>query len=92
MNKSDLVKKIFDRTNGLDNKDIDEALRELFKFLSNSLKENNRIELRGFGSFSMRRRPMRLGRNPKTNQSINIESKSYTYFRASKNLKSDLNK
>ena len=76
MNKSDLVKKIFDRTNGLDNKDIDEALRELFKFLSNSLKENNRIELRGFGSFSMRRRPMRLGRNPKTNQSINIESKS----------------
>ena len=92
MNKSDLVKNIFRKTHYLDKKDIEEALDKTIEYMSLSLEKNKRIELRGFGTFSTRKRPTRMGRNPRTSESIIIHSKFYPYFRASKSLKSNINK
>ena len=59
--------------------------------LSSSLSKGNRIEIRGFGSFSVRSRKERIGRNPKTGKSISVSTKFHTYFRASKSLRDEIN-
>ena len=55
--------------------------------MSNSLKENKRIEIRGFGSFSLNYRPPRIGRNPKTGEKVNVPAKSVPHFKAGKQLR-----
>ena len=87
MNKSDLIKTISLQTDSLKKNDIEEAVNQLIKVISNSLLEKNRVEVRGFGTFSVRYRAVRLARNPKTGTSITVGSKLYTYFRPSKLLK-----
>ncbi len=90
MNKSDLIKKIAKKLNHLDKRDVEEGSSVIIQHLTNSLYSKNRIELRGFGSFSLRKREARFSRNPKSGKSILVESKSYLYFRPSKYLK-DIN-
>ena len=90
MNKSDLKKRIAKKLNHLDKRDIEEGSSIIIQHLTNSLYSGNRIELRGFGSFSLRKREARFSRNPKSGKSILVESKSYLYFRPSKYLK-DIN-
>ena len=87
MNKSDLIKNISSQIIGLKKSDTEEAVNQLINVISNSLLEKNRVEIRGFGTFSSRHRPVRLARNPKTGTSITVGSKFYTYFRPSKLLK-----
>jgi len=87
MNKSNLVKRISAKVKTLSKPDIQESVDLLVNFLSESLKSKNRVEIRGFGTFSLRYRPVRLARNPKTGTSITVRSKFYTYFRPSKLLK-----
>ena len=87
MNKSDLIKNISIRLDNLKKNDTEEAFNHLVSLISDSLLEKNRIEIRGFGTFSSRRRQNRLARNPKTGTSITVGSKFYTYFRPSKLLK-----
>ena len=87
MNKSNLVKRISAKVKSLSKPDIKEGVDFLIDFLSESLKSKNRVEIRGFGTFSSRYRPVRLARNPKTGTSITVRSKFYTYFRPSKLLK-----
>ena len=87
MNKSDLVKNISLQIDSIKKNDIGEAVNQLIDVISNTLLKKNRVEIRGFGSFSSRHRPLRLARNPKTGTSITVGSKSYTYFRPSKLLK-----
>ena len=84
MNKSDLIKTISLQTDSLKKNDIEEAVNQLIKVISSSLLEKNRVEIRGFGTFSSRHRSIRLARNPKTGTSITVRSKFYTYFRPSK--------
>ncbi len=91
MNKSDLVKSISSQTDSVKKNDIEESVNQLINFISNSLLEKNRLEIRGFGTFSSRNRPVRLARNPKTGTSITVGSKFYTYFRPSKLLKQQVN-
>lgn len=91
MNKSEIIKNINKETSSLNKSDIKEGVDSLINFLTYNLGLANRIEMRGFGSFSLRRRQARLSRNPKTGTSITIDSRYHTYFRASKLLKSDLN-
>jgi len=55
------------------------------------LSEGDRVELRGFGTFSTRLRSERISRNPKTGKSISVEKKNHPYFRAAKNLKKAIN-
>ena len=93
MNKSDLIKNISLQTDSVKKNDIEESVNQLINFISNSLLEKNRVEIRGFGTLSSRNfnRPFRLARNPKTGTSITVGSKFYTYFRPSKLLKQQVN-
>ena len=87
MNKSDLIKNISYNNSNIRKNDTEEAVNQLIEVISDSLLEKNRVEIRGFGTFSSRFRPVRLARNPKTGSSITVGSKFYTYFRPSKLLK-----
>ena len=87
MNKSDLIKNISFKIGSLKKTDTEEAVNQLINLISDSLLEKNRVEIRGFGTFSSRLRSGRLARNPKTGTSITVGSKFYTYFRPSKLLK-----
>jgi len=91
MNRSDLVKNISLQIGNIKKNDIEESVNQLVSFISNSLLEKNRVEIRGFGSFSSRYRSVRLARNPKTGTSITVGPKFYTYFRPSKLLKQQVN-
>ena len=91
MNKSDLIKNISFKIGNLKKTDTEEAVNQLINLISDSLLEKNRVEIRGFGSFSARYRSVRLARNPKTGTSITVGSKFYTYFRPSKLLKQQVN-
>jgi len=90
MNKSDLVELITNKNTYLTKKDIDECLSEVLDFASDSLGQGKRIEIRGFGTFSTRKRETRIARNPKTGKAIKVNSKYHPYFRAAKSLKSSL--
>ena len=91
MNKSDLVIKISRKQAHLKRVDVEEATDQLTGFISNALSKKNRIEIRGFGAFSTRKRNARLARNPKTGSSIAVNSKFHPYFRASKLLRQLVN-
>ena len=91
MNKSDLVNKISSKKAHIKKADIEEATDLLTVVISNTLSRNNRIEIRGFGTFSVRKRAARLARNPKTGSSITVNSKFHPYFRASKLLRQLVN-
>ncbi len=91
MNKSDLVNKISRKKPQIKKVDIEEATDLLTGLISNSLSRNNRIEIRGFGTFCVRKRDARLARNPKTGSSITVNSKFHPYFRASKLLRQLVN-
>ena len=91
MNKSDLVIKISRKLAQFKKVDIEEATDQLTNLIFNALSRNDRVEIRGFGTFSTRKRGARLARNPKTGSSIAVNSKFHPYFRASKLLRQLVN-
>ena len=91
MNKSDLVIKISRKQAHFKRVDIEEATDQLTNLIFNTLSRNDRVEIRGFGTFSTRERGARFARNPKTGSSIAVSSKFHPYFRASKLLRQALN-
>jgi len=91
MNKSELIKLIHIKNNFFSIQDVEDSVNNLIDFLSNSLSDENRIEIRGFGTFSVRKRDKRIARNPKTGKAISVQKKHHPYFRASKSLKETLN-
>jgi len=91
MNKSDLVVKISRKQAHFKRTDIEEATDQLTTLIFNALSGNDRVEIRGFGTFSTRKRDARLARNPKTGSSIAVNSKFHPYFRASKLLRQLVN-
>ena len=91
MNKSDLVIKIYRKQAHFKKVDIEEATDQLTNLIFNALSRNDRVEIRGFGTFSTRKRGARLARNPKTGSSIAVNSKFHPYFRASKLLRQLVN-
>lgn len=92
MNKLKIVEEITRREPYLNKQDIKQGLDILLNFVTQSLCEKKRMEIRGFGSFSVRLRKRRMSRNPKTGHPVAIESKFYPYFRSSKSIKYELNK
>ncbi|MEL0243921.1 MAG: HU family DNA-binding protein [Gammaproteobacteria bacterium] len=92
MNKSDLVNKISNKLDSFSEDDIAKSVESILELISQSLSKNRRVEVRNFGTFSIRSRGERLSRNPKTGTSVLVESKNHPYFRASKYLKQSLNK
>ncbi len=92
MQKSDLLEKLSTQHPTFSLSDSKIALDSLINNLSNLLSEKKRIEIRRFGSFSIRdRKPIR-GRNPKSGKAIELDSRSMIYFRPSKVLKNRINK
>jgi integration host factor subunit beta len=92
MNKYDLIKKISENTDSLNEEDLEQTVNIILKLISNSLNNGDRVEIRNFGTFSVRSRDQRISRNPKTGTSVLVEPKNHPYFRASKYLKESLNK
>ena len=90
-NKSDLIKNISSRVNLLKKRDIKKGVTQILSYITENLSKGKRIEIRGFGSLSLRPRKSRIGRNPRTGSSIAIERKFHPYFRASKELKRRIN-
>ena len=87
INKKDLIEIIAKEQDQLPYRDIELSVKTIIKSMVNSLRKGERIEIRGFGSFSLRYREPRVGRNPKSGQSVNIEERYVPHFKPGKNLK-----
>lgn len=91
MNKTDLVDKIVKATK-LTKKDSDKALTAIIGAISGSLSKGEKVQLVGFGSFEVRKRAARKGRNPQTGKEINIAARKVPVFKAGKALKDAVGK
>ena len=87
MTRSDLVELLAERFPQLTQKDADAAARALLQAMSDALEQGQRIEIRGFGSFGVTRRNPRLGRNPRTGQSVAIPERRVPHFKPGKTLR-----
>ena len=91
INKSDLIQDVSARCDYIPDADVDEAVREIIDLLSEKLIENNRIEVRGFGTFCLHHRDARQGRNPKTGETVMVPQKSIPHFKPGKALRECVN-
>jgi integration host factor subunit beta len=92
MTKSELVKILREKHPELQLKEVVNIVDLFFSMITDTLKDDGRIEIRGFGTFSIRERKARVARNPKTGETVEIDDRKVVYFRASKTLKDRLNK
>lgn len=91
MTKSELIEVLSRRQAHLKADDVDLAVKTLLEMMSGALTEGERIEIRGFGSFSLHFRPPRLGRNPKTGDSVALPGKHVPHFKPGKELRDRVN-
>lgn len=91
MTKSELIEILARHQAHLKADDVDMAVKTLLEMMSNALTEGERIEIRGFGSFSLHFRPPRLGRNPKTGDSVALPGKYVPHFKPGKELRDRVN-
>ncbi|EXI61877.1 integration host factor subunit beta [Mannheimia granulomatis] len=87
MTKSELIESLVSKNPTLQNKMVEDCVKEILEHLSLTLEEGGRVEVRGFGSFSLHYRQPRLGRNPKTGDSVPLSAKYVPHFKAGKDLK-----
>ena len=91
MIKSELVQIIAGRNPHLYQRDVETIVNAIFDEITQALCEGNRVELRGFGAFSVKNRPPRAGRNPRTGESVAVEEKWVPFFKTGKELRERLN-
>ena len=91
MNKSDLISNVFQNIDSLNKSDIDLGVNEILEIISSSLEERGRVEVRGFGTFSVANRKATTGRNPRTGEVIQIKASKSPKFKAGKALKDAVN-
>ncbi len=91
MIKSELVQKLADENPHLFTRDIERIVNTVFQEIADALAEGNRVELRGFGAFSVKHREARIGRNPRTGEAVAIEEKWTPFFKAGKEMRERLN-
>ena len=91
MTRSELVETILLKQAQLTPKDVDAAVKTILEQMTTFLEEGERIEIRGFGSFSLHHRPARMGRNPKTGESVKLASKYVPHFKPGKELRDRVN-
>ena len=91
MTRSELILKISQKNPHLFNRDIEEVVNAIFAEISHGLSRGDRIELRGFGAFSIKHRRSRIGRNPRTGESVQVEEKKIPFFKTGKRLRQLLN-
>lgn len=86
MNRSDLINQLKDHAS-LSKKDAEQIINIFFSTISDTLAENDRVEVRGFGSFTVKQYKPYVGRNPKSGQKISVPSKKLPFFKVGKELK-----
>lgn len=87
MTRSDLVEELAARFAQLTQRDAEHAVKTIQDAVSDALVQGQRIEIRGFGSFSVSRRPARIGRNPRSGESVSIPEKRVPHFKPGKALR-----
>ncbi len=92
MTKSELIARLAEQNPTLYHRDIEKLVNTVFDTITTALVEGNRVELRGFGAFSIRERKARLGRNPRTGESVDVEAKRMPFFKMGKGMKERLNR
>ena len=92
MIKSELVQKIAEANPHLYQRDVEHIVNAILDEITDALARGDRVELRGFGAFSVKHRPARIGRNPRSGEPVHIEEKYSPYFKAGKELRDRLNR
>ncbi len=91
MNKSDLINSLANSAKHISLKDMEVIVNEIFSSMTDSLKEGTRIEIRGFGSFEVRERKSRVGRNPKSGEKVQVGPRRVPFFKVGKELRERIN-
>ncbi len=87
MTKRELVEKLAERTKNLSQKDAELVVNTIFEAMTEALASGDRIEIRGFGSFQVKKRNAREGRNPRTGEKVQVKAKKVPFFKVGKELK-----
>ncbi len=91
MTKSELIERIAAKQTQLPLKDVELAVKKILDYMAQSLAAGERIEIRGFGSFSLHYRAPRRGRNPKTGETVQLEGKYVPHFKPGKEMRERVN-
>lgn len=91
MIKSELIQKVALANPNLTAQDVERAVNVIFEEIMETLSEGNRVELRGFGAFSVKHREARIGRNPRTGSKVHVSEKYVPFFKTGKELQQRLN-
>ena len=92
MTKSELIQKLSDQNNNMHPQDVERVVGIFLDEITEALTRGDRVELRGFGAFSVRERQARLGRNPRTGEQVQVPAKRTPFFKMGRELKERLNK
>ena len=87
MTKRELVEKLAERTKNLSQKDAELVVNTIFEAMTEALASGDRIEIRGFGSFQVKQRRAREGRNPRTGEKVSVKAKKVPFFKVGKELR-----
>jgi len=91
MTKSELIEILAQKQTQLAYKDVELAVKNMLEHMATTLANGERIEIRGFGSFSLHYRPPRVGRNPKTGDSVDLTAKYVPHFKPGKEMRERVN-
>ncbi|MDX5382205.1 MAG: integration host factor subunit beta [Rhodobacterales bacterium] len=91
MIRSELIQKIADENPHLFQRDVEKIVNTIFEEITNAMARGDRVELRGFGAFSVKKREARIGRNPRTGETVPVEEKYVPFFKTGKLLRDRLN-
>jgi integration host factor subunit beta len=91
LNKSDLITRLSSECNNLPEKTIEDATKQIIDLMVDTLAQNGRVEVRGFGSFSLHHREPRVARNPKTGEKVTVKATAIPYFKPGKALREAVN-
>ena len=91
MTKSELIARLAEQNPSLYHRDLEQLVNTVFETITKALEDGDRVELRGFGAFSVRERKARIGRNPRTGEPVNVEAKRMPFFKMGKGMRERLN-
>jgi len=91
MIRSELIQKIADENPHLYQRDVEKIVNTIFDEITDAMANGDRVELRGFGAFSVKKRDARVGRNPRTGEAVSVEEKHVPFFKTGKLLRDRLN-
>ena len=92
MTKSELIARLAELNPSLYHRDLEQLVNTVFDTITEALENGDRVELRGFGAFSLRERKARVGRNPRTGEAVSVDAKTIPFFKMGKGMRGRLNK